>query len=203
MSDVPELDVTVVIPFGDDEDSVGAASRRVAAHMRALGLRFELLAVDEDSGDNSAAVLALLRAEIPEIKLVEAAPRRGFAAGARLARGRVLWLLDVARGDAPLAPVGWAVRRLEEDAADVVVVEGRYVLCRRTRVWRAIQHLRGRAAVFERRLVRRARSHRLRVESPPRATAAPSTGVVGERRFGRLLESLAPARFVGFLRSRA
>ena len=53
MSEVPRFDVSVIMPFGDDEEAVGVAVRRTAEHLRGLALRFEILAIDEDSGDNS------------------------------------------------------------------------------------------------------------------------------------------------------
>src|SRR5678810_56231 len=86
MFDSPRFDVSVILPFGDDEEFVGIAVRRTAEHLRGLGLAFELLAIDEDSGDNSHAVLALLRAEVPELRVTHA-PGRG--------RGPVLSLIHI------------------------------------------------------------------------------------------------------------
>ena len=69
-------EVSVVLPFGDDEDAIGPAVQKLAAELRAMGMSFEILAVDEDSGDNSHAVLALQRARVPELRVIHA-PRRG------------------------------------------------------------------------------------------------------------------------------
>src|SRR6188768_3410756 len=94
MSDSPRLHVSVILPFGDDEDFVGIAVRRTAEHLRGLGLAFEILAIDEDSGDNSHAVLALLRAEVPELRVAHAPGRgRGFDTGIARAQGRAVWLI--------------------------------------------------------------------------------------------------------------
>ncbi len=179
MSATPDCDVSVIIPFTDAEERVGAAGRRVAEHLRALGLSFEILAVDENSGDNSVPLLALMRTSIPELRLLAAAPGEGFAAGGRVARGRALWLLDVERADAPLASFTWAYGRVRDGAADAVVVPSRWVVCRRTRVWRTLEAVRGRGATHERRFLRRARLGRLRVETPP--------VTVPRRRWPRLL----------------
>jgi hypothetical protein len=100
---VPDCDVSVVVPFGDDEDSVGTSFKRVADHLRRRGLRFELIAVDEDSGDNSAMLLSLLANAMPELRIVPMVRhavlggRAGAAqaTGARVARGRTLILLDL------------------------------------------------------------------------------------------------------------
>jgi glycosyltransferase involved in cell wall biosynthesis len=182
------LDVSVVVPFADDEDCVGALSRRIAEHLRALRVRFEIVAVDEDSRDNSVALLAYLRVSVPELRVIAAdGMGHGFAAGARVARGRTLWLVDPSRAEVPLAPFGWARARIEADAADIVVVERRYLLCRRTRVWQVLDAIRGRGAVFERRFLRRATMRRLRVETPPRPVAAGRGAWLG-----RLLASLTP-----------
>jgi hypothetical protein len=150
------VDLSVVIPFTDDEDEVGRLVRRVAAHLRARGARFEILAVDEGSGDNCVALLGLLRkTDVPELTLLAAPPGAGFATASERARGRVLWLFDVARAGAALAPFAWAYERCDAGVADVVVVQDRYALVRRSRAARAIAAVRGRAHVFERRLRRR------------------------------------------------
>src|SRR5215468_7781736 len=82
MVDSPRFDVSVILPFGDDEEAVGIAVRRTAEHLRGLQLSFEILAIDEDSGDNSHAVLALLRAEVPELRVTHAPARaKGVDAG--------------------------------------------------------------------------------------------------------------------------
>src|SRR5215467_3081217 len=91
MSDSPRFDVSVILPFGDDEEAVGIAVRRTAEHLRQLNLSFEILAIDEDSGDNSHAVLALLRAEVPELRVTHASGRgRGVDIGVARAQGTLL-----------------------------------------------------------------------------------------------------------------
>src|ERR1700684_593339 len=91
MVETPRFDVSVILPFGDDEEAVGIAVRRTAEHLRSLGLGFEILAIDEDSGDNSHAVLALLRAEVPELRVTHAPGRgRGVDVGAARAQGTLL-----------------------------------------------------------------------------------------------------------------
>ena len=75
MSEHPRFDISVILPFGDDEEAVGIAVKRTAEYLRSLGLSFEILAIDEDSGDNSHAVLALLRAGVAALDWREVAPR--------------------------------------------------------------------------------------------------------------------------------
>src|SRR3954464_7537020 len=91
MSEGARFDVSVILPFGDDEEAVGIAVRRTAEHLRGLGLSFEILAIDEDSGDNAHAVLALLRAEVPGLRVTHASGRgRGVDVGASRAQGALL-----------------------------------------------------------------------------------------------------------------
>jgi hypothetical protein len=150
--------------------------RRLAFHLRALELSFEILAIDEDSGDNSVTLLGLLgQTDVPELALSTAVPGRGFAAAAAVARGRTLWLFDAGRADASLAPFSWAHERIVAGASDVVLVEGRYALARRTRAWKSLAGTRGRGDRFERRLERRALIAGLRVDSS--AEERPSAAV--------------------------
>lgn len=165
-----DLDVhcTVLVPFADDEDFLGPRIRQVASHLKGLGVSFEILAIDEGSGDNSLFVLTLAHREIAELSLVGgAAPGRGFARGAELARGSILILIDP-RVEAPLAPVAIAMRRIE-DGADAVVFPGRMVIARRARTWQILSRLRGRLPGLDALLSRRARRAGLHIEAPKTA----------------------------------
>ena len=165
-----DLDVhcTVLVPFADDEDFLGPRIRQVASHLKGLGVSFEILAIDEGSGDNSLFVLTLAHREIAELSLVGgAAPGRGFARGAELARGSVLILIDP-RVEAPLAPVAIAMRRIE-DGADAVVFPGRMVIARRARTWQILSRLRGRLPGLDAMLSRKARRAGLHIEAPKAA----------------------------------
>ncbi|MCC6997558.1 MAG: hypothetical protein IT370_23275 [Deltaproteobacteria bacterium] len=165
-----DLDVhcTVLVPFADDEDFLGPRIRQVASHLKGLGVSFEILAIDEGSGDNSLFVLTLAHREIAELSLVGgAAPGRGFARGAELARGSVLILIDP-RVEAPLAPVAIAMRRIE-DGADAVVFPGRMVIARRARTWQILSKLRGRLPGLDAQMSRKARRAGLHIEAPKAA----------------------------------
>jgi hypothetical protein len=160
------VDVSVIVPFSDDEERVGRLASRLTRHLESLHLDFEILFADEGSNDNSVALLGwLARHELPHVRLCSAEPGRGFAAGSALARGHVLWLFDVQLADTPLSAFAWAYSRIVEDHADVVILSRRFTLAKRTRAWSAIDGLRGRGASFERRVRRRARFRGLTVES--------------------------------------
>src|ERR1041384_7795215 len=107
MSEAPRFDVSVILPFGDDEEAVGIAVKRTAEHLRSLGVSFEILAIDEDSGDNSHAVLALLRAQVPELRVTHAPGRgRGVDVGAARAQGTLIAVTTADMAAASLDGIG-------------------------------------------------------------------------------------------------
>lgn len=161
----PDLDLTAIVLCRDDEEVAGHAIRRLSAHLRSLRLRCEILAVDESSADNTLPLLALLRHEMPELRVVPGvSPGRGYQRGAGLARGQALLLLD-ARCEAPLSALAFALARLSR-GWDGLAVHGRYLVLRRARTldaFDALLHHRD-ARDLERRFLRRARALRLRVD---------------------------------------
>jgi hypothetical protein len=160
------LDVSVVVPFADHEDLIGAACGRIARHLAELGLSFEILAVDEASGDNSHAVLGLLRRSLQPLRIIAGArPGRGLAMGSACARGRVLWLVEPHSALRSLAPFGRAHSRVVRGELDLAVVRGRFSVVKRSRALGLVDAIQGAAGAFERRLVRRASSRGLKVES--------------------------------------
>jgi hypothetical protein len=190
MSDGPRFDVSVILPFGDDEEFVGIAVRRTAEHLRGLGLSFEILAIDEDSGDNSHAVLALLRAEVPELRVTHAPGRgRGVDVGVARAQGTLLLVStpDVASGT--LDGAGEACRRLLGESGDAEVALGRFTVARRIPSLAAFRGARLIGSAMHRRVVKRLQMRHLtvRVSGP--------TGVAVKSATGRLRAFARFARF--------
>lgn len=147
-------DVSVLLPFRDDEDIVGTACLRLAEHLRNLDLTFELLAIEEDSGDNSHVLLGLLRAKLPELRVLYANNReRGFATGAREARGRSLLLIDANWAQKPLAALARATRRILDGEVDAVFAPERFAVCHRVRTFSAVSSTRGRRLASLRRRI--------------------------------------------------
>ncbi len=164
MSDSSRFDVSVVLPFGDDEEAVGIAVRRTAEHLRNLNLSFEILAIDEDSGDNSHAVLALLRAEIPELRVTHAPGRgRGVEVGASRAQGMLLLVSTPDVASASLDGAGDACRRLLANEGDAEVALTRYTVAHRIRALAAFRGARLVGAAMHRRLAKRLQVQNLSV----------------------------------------
>jgi hypothetical protein len=181
MSETPRYDVSVILPFGDDEEAVGIAVKRTAEYLRGLGLSFEIFAIDEDSGDNSHAVLALLRAEVPELRVTHAPGRgRGVDIGAGRAQGTLLLVAtpDVASGS--LDGAGDACRRLLAGDGDAEVALARYTVAHRIRAMAAFRGARLIAPAMHRRLAKRLQMRNLGVR------VAGPTGVVAKSAVGRL-----------------
>jgi glycosyltransferase involved in cell wall biosynthesis len=132
------LDLSVVVPLYNEEESVVLLHRAVSQALAPLGLEYELVLVDDGSRDSTfARAAALVRAD-PRLRVVRL--RRNFgqtaamAAGIRHARGRVIVTMD---GDLQNDPAdiprllerlhqgydivaGW--RRHRQDAASRVAV---------------------------------------------------------------------------------
>jgi len=186
MSDSARYDVSVILPFGDDEEAVGIAVKRTAEHLRGLGLSFELIAVDEDSGDNSHAVLALLRAAVPELRVTNAPGRgRGVDIGVARAQGTLLLVSTPDVASAALDGAGDACRRLLAGEGDAEVALGRYTVARRIRALAAFRGARLIASAMHRRLAKRLQMRNLAVRITPPPGVAAKSAVGRLRAFAR------------------
>ena len=183
------------MPFSDHEDVIGTAVSRIANHLREYGVSFEVIAVDDDSGDNSHAILALLRTGVPELRVLGAGVRgRGFESGARRAQGHVLWLVEPAEAMHPLAPFGRAYRRVSRGENDGVIVHHRFTVCHRTRCLAVIEGTKGHGHTFQRRLAKRAKQRDLSVETLVLGGSGPTVSRLAQRPLARLFEAIAPSR---------
>jgi glycosyltransferase involved in cell wall biosynthesis len=105
------MDLSVVVPLFNEEDSVGLLVEQLLAAVRPLGLSFELVLVDDGSRDDTTTQLRQLSAVVPE--LVAVLLRRNYgqtaamAAGFDASSGAVIVTLD---GD------------LQNDPADIPVL---------------------------------------------------------------------------------
>lgn len=199
MADSPRFDVSVILPFGDDEEAVGVAVRRTAEHLRGLGVSFEILAIDEDSGDNSHAVLALLRAEVPEVRVTHASGRgRGVDVGCARAQGTLLLITTPDVASAALDGIGDGCRRLLANDGDAEVALGRYTIAHRIRSLVAVRGARLVGAAMHRRLAKRlqVRNLAVRVAGPAGVAATDRLGQPRVTAVGRLRAFAARANRV-------
>lgn len=187
MSEGPRFDVSVILPFGDDEEFVGIAVRRTAEHLRGLGLSFEILAIDEDSGDNSHAVLALLRGEVPELRVTHASARgRGIDVGAGRAQGTLIVVATPDVASASLDGVGDACRRLLAGDGDAEVALTRYTVAHRVRALTAFRGARLLGPAMHRRLAKRLQVQSLSVRLTGPTGVAAKSAVSRFRAFARI-----------------
>jgi glycosyltransferase involved in cell wall biosynthesis len=148
-------EISVVLAVGNAEEKVGHQIRRVAGHLRRLGLTFEILAVNDGSSDNSLSIATLLAGNVPELRVL---PRnvsgRAFLRGTSEARGGVVVLLEASR-TVSFAPLGWALSRLAA-GREAVVLRGRYIVARRLMALPVIVRASGPGLLFEAVFERRA-----------------------------------------------
>jgi hypothetical protein len=184
MSESPRFDVSVILPFGDDEEFVGIAVRRTAEHIRSLNLSFEILAIDEDSGDNSHAVLALLRAEVPELRVTHAPGRgRGIEVGASRAQGTLIVVATPDVASASLDGVGEGLRRILAGEGDAEVALARYTIAHRMRSLVAFRGARLVGPAMHRRLAKRLQVRNLSVRMTGPLGVAANSAVARFRAF--------------------
>jgi glycosyltransferase involved in cell wall biosynthesis len=142
--------LSVVLAVRESEETIGRDVRVMAQHLRAAGVSFEILAVNDGCCDNSLAVLRLLEAQVPELRICAGDARgRAFVRGAAEAMGHLVALVEPGDGSLPLSTLGWAASRLER-STHAVVFRGRCVVARRLPCLPAIIRSRGRGDVFER-----------------------------------------------------
>ncbi|MEM6454240.1 MAG: glycosyltransferase family 2 protein [Acidobacteriota bacterium] len=117
------LDITVLVPVLNEEETIADLAARVAATIDALGRSFELIFVDDGSQDDTANRVRAVRADDPRVKLVRL--RRNFgkaaaiSAGVEHSRGRLIITMDGDLQDVP-EEIPRMLEKLEEDDLDLV-----------------------------------------------------------------------------------
>jgi glycosyltransferase involved in cell wall biosynthesis len=99
------MDLSVVIPMYNEEENVEPLIQEVASVIEGLGKRYEIVVVDDGSGDNTFALLARLCQRQPHLCVVHLKRNFGqtaaIAAGLAYAKGEIVVLMD---GDAQNDP---------------------------------------------------------------------------------------------------
>ena len=117
--------ISLVVPFFNEEASVEEVCREAARALDALGLDYELIAVDDGSRDATPERLAGLAASTPRLRWLSWQPNRGQGAalyrGLRAARAPLVATMD-GDGQNDPADLGALLERLRAaPAADLVV----------------------------------------------------------------------------------
>ncbi len=105
---VPNL-LSVVIPAHDEEGQIEGTVRALASTLSAAGIAHEILVVNDNSRDQTAAILARLVAEVPALRVLDNQPPHGYGYAVRLG-------LSAFRGDAVVI----AMADGSDNPADVV-----------------------------------------------------------------------------------
>jgi dolichol-phosphate mannosyltransferase len=98
--------LSVLIPAQNEEDDVGATVRAIAGRLGAAAIPFEIVVVDDHSSDGTAAAVARLAAEIPNVRCVPNLRRaKGFgnaiATGLEEFRGSAVCIVMADASDDP------------------------------------------------------------------------------------------------------
>ena len=111
------IDLSLVIPLFNEEESLGELHRAIGETMARHGARYEILFIDDGSTDRSFDILKAIRSEDPNVRLLKL--RRNFgksaalSAGFAAARGKYIVTLDADLQDVPDEIPG-LIARLEE-----------------------------------------------------------------------------------------
>ncbi|HLS57162.1 MAG TPA: glycosyltransferase family 2 protein [Zeimonas sp.] len=119
-----EPDVSIVIPVYNEVDNLPELVERIDLALRPTGRTFELIAIDDGSRDDSAAVLTRLAADRPWLRPVLLARNYGqssaLQAGFDRVRGRYVVTLDADLQNDPLDIPAMLERLDRDDAIDMI-----------------------------------------------------------------------------------
>jgi dolichol-phosphate mannosyltransferase len=91
-------EISIVVPAYNEEENLAPLTSAITEALAALGVSYELLYVDDGSGDSTARVLRELASKQPEVCFIRfrrnAGQSAALDAGFKRARGRVVVTLD-------------------------------------------------------------------------------------------------------------
>ena len=99
------LDLSIVIPLMNEEESLAELHQQISDAMEVLGKSYEVIFVDDGSKDSSFKVLQQLQANDQHIEIIKFRGNFGKAAGLQagidLSRGNIIITMDADLQDAP------------------------------------------------------------------------------------------------------
>lgn len=121
--DSSELAVSVVLPTFNESESLPVIIPKIAETLSAAGIAGEIIVVDDNSPDGTAAVAEKL-AESHPVRVKKRVTERGLAtavlAGFAMSKAQVVIVMD-ADGSHPVSALPNMVKLIIEDKADIVV----------------------------------------------------------------------------------
>lgn len=72
-----EIDLSVVIPAYNEEESIEGTVREICEYLQGLGLVYEILIVNDGSLDSTEAIVDTLSDELPFVRAISYSPNRG------------------------------------------------------------------------------------------------------------------------------
>src|SRR5687767_3778352 len=124
---VEQPKLSVIVPFYNEEDSIGRMHAAIVAAVEPLGVPFEMVFVDDGSRDRTAEIATALARQDPRVVFVKFRRNYGqtpaMAAGIQEARGRVLVTMD---GDLQNDPADIALFLEKIDEGNDIVVGWRF-----------------------------------------------------------------------------
>lgn len=124
----PAVDLSIIAPAHNEAENLPTLVAELEAALDPLPLRYDVVLVNDGSGDRTAAVMQQIAAAHPRvtaISMLRTPPGRGhgqsaaFHAGIRFARGHLIALLDADLQNDP-ADIPLLLRRMHETGADFV-----------------------------------------------------------------------------------
>lgn len=117
------MDISVVIPLYNEDESLPELTTWIAKVMREHGFVYEILFVDDGSTDNSWAVIEQLKAEFPAVKAIKFRRNYGKSAALNVAfaatKGDVVITMDADLQDSP-DEIPELFRRVKEEKFDLI-----------------------------------------------------------------------------------
>ncbi|MBU6334576.1 MAG: glycosyltransferase family 2 protein [Chloroflexi bacterium] len=117
MADSPAPDVSIVVPIYNEVESIPQLYERLTGELTALGVMYEIIAVDDGSRDGSYALLSDLAGRDSRLRVVRFRRNFGqtaaFSAGFDRARGQVVVTIDADLQNDP-ADIGALLARIDE-----------------------------------------------------------------------------------------
>jgi glycosyltransferase involved in cell wall biosynthesis len=117
------LDLSVVIPLYNEEESVDLLHRRISDAMLRTGIAYEILFVDDGSADRTLQRAAAIAGDDPHVRVIEFRANCGqtpaMAAGIDLAEGEIIATMDGDLQNDP-ADIPAMLREMDEDTHMVV-----------------------------------------------------------------------------------